>query len=1545
MGDALGGSGQGLAAFDGGGSPGPDAELAASPGAPLDAAIADRVDALLGIVVGTLRIHTDELAARAADRLGTAAFVAAPAPAGAPGPELYFGRDQYDPAGTDGLKLITRLVVQALSGVAGPVREPGELTEPAATTAPVPTPRFEPPAAPEEPTGEVTEAPLPTAEGRRTPAEGPPEAAGPPEADGLPTPEGPIIPEAAQPEIPLHIPPAPTTPSPAAQTRITTVTTGIRTTAQAAEALPTPDTTTQAARTAVTEPPEETSARAEAALTEALGERPAPSPEILKLCDVIRTAIRERRPKDEDDLVKAEPEKMAAQAGQSLSAVVEGDASRVSSEYNALQGRPTGVPQQTGQPITASPAGIPALTPDAVAAVPDPIPPEDLALEEDKADLDQRIASSGMERPASEPLQEPPFSTVREGQAELSEMAATRPAEVVAAQEEALAQARTGMTELQQRAVEALASSRAGTVADIGTRQTGMVGTEEETRATVSRQAGQIFGEAQAQVAGLLTPLTQAAMRTWRAGVERHSTEFRQSLDRVAAWIEERHEGVGGAVLGAWDALTGLPGWVVEEYDRAERLFGDRICDLLREISADVESVIAAAEAIIEDARRRIEELFAALPEELREWADGERAAFAQQFDGLHAQVAATRDGFTRDLTREAVTTVSAVQREVEALREAAGGLIGRVVSAIEEFLEDPVRAIVNGLLRLLGISPAAFWALVDKLTQVISDIADDPRRFGNNLVAVLAQGFQQFFDNFGTHVLKGFFDWLFRGLGSVGVQLPKDFSVPSIITFALQLMGLSWGNIRQILVRHVGEDNVALIEQAWSLISTLIERGPEGIMEMLRDRLEPGTLFREILDAAVAYMVETLVQQAAIRVLGLLNPAGAVLQAIELIYKVLRWVFENAAPIFRLVETVVNGAADILAGNIAGTATAVELSLAAVVPVVIDLLAGLVGLGDLPEKVVEVIKKFQAYVLRIVESVIEWLVKRGRELLARLGLTDEEEAKGETGDQEPGMTITFTAGGETHRHWAEVSGGDGDLMVASDKLKLKDRLDEWEKQAPARFEGDDVLLGEVKELIGHVRTELNPAEALLEHLVASREAAGKLPGRPGGKVEPLPDDALERQQQIMVRLLGRLFDLFEAPGQDKLPEIADRLPKIGGEFGGDVHESWRKSQIERPKIATPNEVSLYGSGVLAGTDKNALLYTEQPGTHEVLLPYFRVGKRDRKVDSQEFAHYVFRTTTPDPPHFVRRTFLDLLGENAAQALRTAGQAVVTPEFDAHVNQEIGDIAYDREAGPYGRFVPFVGGTLHPDLVAAVERAGDVYRFFRQLIRHPDREPMTWARFSAIWNTGGASPNWVKDQWRALRPGTHEWIPVDYIRNVLEHAIEVAKQEGFRRGLQWLRVLHQLRSPTNYVMWSIGEIVAIEYREDEPPRPFVRPELLAHVGTASREGEPTRPAGTVGSKYFHDTLREFFRDYQGFGATPRQFVEDLRVDVRARLLWDGSTDFFRPEQLDLRLGVDINVEGTGWVPGMTIRELAKLQAKQVARIEADFDKVIGKLSL
>jgi hypothetical protein len=1257
-------------------------DVSGSVGAALDPALAERLAAVLATPLPDLVVHTDAVADAAAREAGAPLAI---------GTHLYLGTVEAT------LDVLARLVAQALAGLAGPATTPPDPAAATSVSVPVTPEPPSPETAPVAPAPDV--APEPVAPDATVPTGGPaPDAAAAP-ADGATA--GAPAETAAAPAVELLIPPAPTEPGPAQQARARAVGGAAGGAARAATTLPTAAENTGDARGAVTPPTAESVARAQADLAEALGRRPEPNPALVALCDRIRESIRAKRPVDEEHLVDAKPDEMARDSGRALNTAVESDANRVRGSYDAMGQPATPAPATPGTPVTPPPA-VPATPVAADRAAPDAVPPENVSLDADRAAVDQRIADANIERPSTEPIQTPPFSDVRQGRDELGQMAGTRPAEVLARQDEALLAARGDMAALQQRALEALTRSRTQTVAGTADQQTGMVGSEQQTRESVSRQAQQIFDDAQRQVNALLEPMSRTAMATWTAGVERHSQEFKDTLAEVKRWVDERHSGVGGAILSGWDALTGLPGWVVRAYDRAERLFGDRICDLLLEISANVESIVAAAEAVIEDARTRISTLFSNLPAELQGWAAEQQAQFAQRLDGLHERVTTARDDFNRDISERAVKAVADVQHEVEALREAAGGLIGRIAAAIDAFLEDPVKAIIDGLLSLVGIPPAAFWALVARIQQVASDIADDPMNFVNNLVLAIKAGFEGFFARFPEHLMQGFFDWLFSGLGSVGVQIPADTSLPSLVTFALQLMGITWPRVREILVRHVGERNVALVEQVWQFVSTLITRGPQGIFEMIKERLDPAAFVQQIIDAAVQYVVQTLVQQVAARVIALLNPAGAVVQAIELIYRVLRWVFENAARIFKFVETVVNAMADIIAGNINGTAVAIEAALAMLLPPVIDFLAGYLGLGDLPQKVADVIKGLQDYVYGIMDAVIGWLVERGRALLQALGIGGSAGAPG-SGDTELGESVPFSGGEESHRLWVDRSGDTATPMVASERRPIATQVVRWSAKltepngVPAdKRDRARTLLDQARAKLGILDTEvqaLAPAFNAAEHGAPAAPATTAPPATGAPPAPAGPDDTnVEQHERELAPVLGELFGIFDAHGREwALGEIAQHLDKAPGPYVTRAHAFWKAEYIDpvtytagiNQADGTPREERLWPTFSFAGTDQDALTVVGQPSAHELLLPYF-LGVRRQGADTDEFRSYVFSQPSAFRPLFLSHLGPPVKDRMVAEATPKIA-AVQEPEYRQPWENKLAAITYTSTVMPYGR--------------------------------------------------------------------------------------------------------------------------------------------------------------------------------------------------------------------------------------------------------------------
>ena len=1241
---------------------------AAEPGQPLSPRLAE-VYRGLGLDVSGLRVHPDSQVA------GAPAFVT--------DADLFFAPGIYGVDSTGTLRILDAAVRAALTGLAGPVAgpppevvPPAPVTEPApaADTSPIPanvpeTPAVETPAVAEE----VPPATAETAAPQEEPAT--PETA-PEEGEAE-----------APPPVELIMPEPPSTLTPPAAARGGGVARAAGGAATAARDLPSADANVADSRGAVTEPVAETAARAREELAAALGERPAPSPEIVELCERIRTAIKEKRPEDEDELLETDPTQEAQQAGATITGSVEGQVQQVGDAYDEMASPPAGTPALTPTPIDQPNPGSPGLGVDAAGAAPDPIPPENTTLDADVAATDQRIADSGIDTRVTKEIPDGPFAEARAARAELGAVAEKTPGQIQAEQQQAIDTAQADMAQLQLQAVAAMRAARSGTVGAVGTNQTGMVTTEEQTRESVSARAQKIYDDTQKQVDDLLRPLSQTAIARWEAGLARLSQEFHDALDRVKKWIDERHSGVGGAIVAVGDYIAGLPDWVTEEYDRAETQFGDGVVTLLTDISSDVNGVIAAARALIQHARTDIDAAFTAMEAEFPEWAAQERAKFSGMLDGLDQRVTAAQTSFVRDVSQRAITAVNEVHAEAQALRDEAGGLIGRVAAAIEEFIEDPVRAIINGLLRLVGIPPAAFWALIAKIEQVISDIADDPESFVNNLVAGVKQGFTQFFDNFGTHLLRGFWDWLFSGL-ETPIPMPRDLSPGSLFSFALQLMGVTWAKVREILVRHVGPTATDVIEAAWRIISVLVERGPQGLVDMVKEQLSPENIVGMILDAAIEYLVETLIKQVAIRVVGLLNPAGAIAQAIDLIYQVCSWIFRNAARLFRFVEAVVNGMADVVAGNVGGLARAVETALASLLPPVIDFLAGLLHLGGLPNEVAAVIVRLQTAVYAVLDRVIGFLAQQAKALLRRLGIGGEEKPDEDegNGDEELGTTVRFSAAGESHRVWFDVAGEDATLMVASVPQPIADKIAEWRGQLDEVPEEERPAATAKLDNLAAVADDTNAKgdELAKQFLDAARD--------PDDETKPPDDSAVETRERAIAGMLSELFAIFDDKARTAtwLADMAKFLPREGDLAMDPPYRDWALRMPEFTIGNEPQDPRIWPPGTLDGTRGDAVAYISTEATHRLLLPYFQTAKGSKKVATDAFSDYVF---VEDQSHSVRRHFRNRYGNAAVAKLQTTAAETVAAyqrvddKYKEQLLRRVGKMTFEWDSPGGGRIL------------------------------------------------------------------------------------------------------------------------------------------------------------------------------------------------------------------------------------------------------------------
>ena len=922
------------------------------------------------------------------------------------------------------------------------------------------------------------------------------------------------------------MPDPPTTLSPAEQHRVGGAQRRATATASSTATAPKPTENVASAETAVTVPQAESNARAAAAIVTELGDTVKPSVEIVALCERIKTLIREKRPANEDAVVDSRPEAVANESRGAVQGDVNKNVDTAKGSYGPIDSTPKG-PQPSQAPgIDPIPAAAPTPDLEAKAGTPDAIPPEQVNLDGDAQQMESKAEQAGLNKESAQLVEGGPVGEAREARGEMDDQAKNGPAEVLKQQQEALATSDANMAALQMKALQSLHDARAGHVTGVGTQQQELKRGAEDLRTRLSAKAQGIYESAQSRVQDLLRDVPTTAMDKWTKGLPPISRQFKADLKVVSDQVSKRHSGVGGFFVAGWDAVAGLPNWVKEAYDTAEKSFGDSVCTLITGISVYVNQIIKIADEIIADARTQISAVFTTeLPEADAGWAAEQEKAFGAKLDALHDKAEQTRTSFNKELIDNAGNAVQAAREEIQKLRKAAGGLWGRFLNAVGRFLDNPVKFIIDGLLELVGISPPAFWGVVKKIGEVLGDIIDAPMKFANNLMDGIGQGFSQFFDNIGRHLLEGLLEWLLSGLKDEGIsiQIPKEFSVKSVIGFFLQLLGISWVRIRKLLVEQLGEKAVAAIEKTAGIIATLATKGISGILDDIKQFLDPKNIVDTIVDVAVKYIAETLIVKVAVKVLAMLNPAGAILAAIEAIYRVLKWIFTNAAKIFHLVEAVVNGMADVISGNIGGVAKTVEKALAMLIAPVIDFLADYLGLGGLPGKVANAVKGLQAWVEGVMRSVIKWLVELGKKLMRALGIKGQDD-KGKEAAGGLGEDLTFTEGNQTHHLYIDVKGSRATVMVSSTPMTVTAWLDHLEGRVKGSGDSEAPKGGRV--LLAIARNQLAATDASADQAAASTETSEAVASTQGGASPQLAQAVDDKEHQLRDTLdkLGELF-------------------------------------------------------------------------------------------------------------------------------------------------------------------------------------------------------------------------------------------------------------------------------------------------------------------------------------------------------------------------------------------------------------------------------------
>jgi hypothetical protein len=177
------------------------------------------------------------------------------------------------------------------------------------------------------------------------------------------------------------------------------------------------------------------------------------------------------------------------------------------------------------------------------------------------------------------------------------------------------------------------------------------------------------------------------------------------------------------------------------------------------------------------------------------------------------------------------------------------------------------------------------------------------------------------------------------------------------------------------------------MADDAFEFVKDVQENGVAAIWKHIESQL--GNLWDTLLGMAKDWIVTTIIEKATAKLLSMLDPTGimAVVNSGIAFFNAVQSVIEYVREILQIVNDYVTTLAAVAAGNISAGAAKVERGLANAIPVAIGFLANQAGLGNVPEKLVELIGQLRELIDKALDWLFEQAMRLGRAALNALGV------------------------------------------------------------------------------------------------------------------------------------------------------------------------------------------------------------------------------------------------------------------------------------------------------------------------------------------------------------------------------------------------------------------------------------------------------------------------------------------------------------------------------------------------------------------------------
>lgn len=584
-----------------------------------------------------------------------------------------------------------------------------------------------------------------------------------------------------------------------------------------------------------------------------------------------------------------------------------------------------------------------------------------------------------------------------------------------------------------------------------------------------------------------------------------------------------------------WDRAKN---WVAEQFDKLTKFIND-VFDAVRKAVKDlIDKVKKAVVELIDKAANAIKGAIRAFGEALKK---GVNALLAEHFpaaakalnDAIDSGVElaekavdAAADTLKKGITALLDALAKGLDAILAAYQAAINAALALAKAAITGDWGEIFKMILTPILKVLGIDPQAFYDMIAKALDALGDIIDDPIGFLKNLVNAVTSGVSKFATNLFIYLQKGIIGWLTGALGG-GITIPDKWDLWGVLDLARQILGLTAQLIRKVAVRILGEKAVERIEFFMDYAKELITRGWKALWEKIMADL--GALKDLVLEEIKSFLVTRVVIAAVTWIASLFNPVGALIKLVFTIWNFLMFLKDQIARIIEVLKTVTNALADIVAGVIEPAAKKVEEVLGNAVPIIIDLLARLLGLGNVAGRVKRIIagvrQKIEDAIVKLIRKVLAKFIGKGR----AKGTAEKEEDAAAPGQlMKP---LPFAGAGQSHTLYIKRQGRKAAVTMRSEERPVETwlkslRTPEGVKAAIAAGRSTrEIDDAEAQELSDKLKPIV--AEALAAEAKAEREGTEEVVEKASGRDDAANDaEVAEAAQKLKAGLVKALETL-----------------------------------------------------------------------------------------------------------------------------------------------------------------------------------------------------------------------------------------------------------------------------------------------------------------------------------------------------------------------------------------------------------------------------------